>query len=169
MIPSKLQEPTFKSILSFLNIMVDIRSECKYLYRNVLKALVTKFTLLWKDKITCSCIAGDKKCQGNILRTYALFQQNFDMEKYLQYGSKNQKRNLCKFRISKHKLEIEQGRYKNISADKRTRKLCNEGTEDEIHFLLRCSALDNIRKTTLSVIYKLYPNTEMLNDIDKFI
>ena len=51
------------------------------------------------------------------------------------------KGNLCKFRISNHKLEIEQGRNKNISC-----KLCNDGIEDEIHFLLRCSALDNIRK-----------------------
>ena len=74
------------------------------------------------------------------------------MEKYLQFGSRNQRRNLCKFRISNHKLEIEQGRYKNISAGKRTSKLCNTGVEDEIHFLLTCSVLENIRKTTLSVI-----------------
>ena len=87
-------------------------------------------------------------------------------EKYLHYY---QRRNLCKFRISNHKLEIEQGRYKNISVDKRTCKLCNDGIEDEIHVLLRCSALDNIRKTTLSVIYRLYPETEILNDKDKFI
>ena len=44
-----------------------------------------------------------------------------------------------------------------------------EVSEAEIHFLLRCSALDNIRKTTLSVIYRLYPETEILNDKDKFI
>ena len=39
------------------------------------------------------------------------------------------------------------------------------------HFftLLTCSVLENIRKATLSVIYKLYPNTENLNDKDKFI
>ena len=53
-----------KSILSFLNITVDISSDCKYLYRNVLKALVTKFTLLWKDKITCSCNTGDKNAKA---------------------------------------------------------------------------------------------------------
>ena len=61
------------SFLSFLNITVDIRSDCKYLCRNVLKALVKKVTLLWKDKITCSCITEDKKCQSNKLRIYALF------------------------------------------------------------------------------------------------
>ena len=73
------------------------------------------------------------------------------MEKYLQFGKRNQRRNLCKFRISNYKLE--QGRYKNISAVKRTCKLCNTGVEDDIHFLLTCSVLENIRKTTLSVIY----------------
>ena len=55
----------------------------------------------------------------------------------------------------------------NTGADKKTCKLFNDGTEDEIHFLLRCSALVNIRKTTLSVVYRLYPETEILND--KFI
>ncbi|MEW8547450.1 MAG: hypothetical protein AB2693_28420, partial [Candidatus Thiodiazotropha sp.] len=112
---------------------------------------------------------GESKCKGNKLRTYALFKQNFTLEKYLQYGSRNQRKTLCKFRISNHKLEIEQGRYKNISVDKRICKLCNDGIEDEIHFLLNCSVLDTTRKTTLSEIYKLYPKTKDLNDKDKFI
>ena len=91
------------------------------------------------------------------------------MEKYLQFGSRNQRRSLCKFRISNHKLEIEQGRYKNISADKRTCKLCNNGVENEIHFLLKCSVLEKMRKNILSVIYNLYPNAENLSGTDKFI
>ena len=82
------------------------------------------------------------------------------MEKYLQLGSGNQRGSLCKFKISNHKLEIEQGRYKNISADKRTCKLCNNGVEDEIHFLLKCSVLEKMRKKILSVIYNIHPNTE---------
>ena len=56
------------------------------------------------------------------------------------------KEEVCKLRISNHKLEIEQGRYKNISADKRTCKLSNNGFEDEIHFLLKCSVLEKMRK-----------------------
>ena len=156
-----------KSILTFLNIKVDIKSDCKHLYRKVLQALIIKFNSIWKERIQSN--HGENIQKGNKLRTYALFKQNFNMEKYLQFGSRNQRRNLCKFRISNHKLEIEQGRYKNISAGERTCKLCNTGVEDEIHFLLTCSVLENIRKTTLSVIYKLYPNTENLNDKDKFI
>ena len=90
------------------------------------------------------------------------------MEKNLQFGSRNQRRSLCKFRISNHKLEIEQGHHKNISADKRTCKLCNNGVENEIHFLFKCSDLEKMRKI-LSMSYNLYPNTENLSDTDKFI
>ena len=61
------------------------------------------------------------------------------MEKYLQFGSRNQRRNLRKFRISIHKLEIEQGRYRNIKANERLCKLCKKDVEDEMHFfLLQC-------------------------------
>ena len=110
-----------KSILSYLNIKADLNSNSKYLYRKVLNALITKFILNWKEKTQST--HGENKHTGNKLRTYSLFKQNFTMEKYLQFGSRNQRRNLCKFRISNHKLEIEQGRYKNISADKRLCKL----------------------------------------------
>ena len=64
----------------------------------------------------------------------SLFKHNFTMENYLQFGSRNQRRNLCKFRISNHKLEIEQVRYRNIKAKERLCKLCKKDVEDEIHF-----------------------------------
>ena len=156
-----------KSILSYLNIKADLNSNSKYLYRKVLNALITKFILNWKEKTQST--HGENKHTGNKLRTYSLFKQNFTMEKYLQFGSRNQRRNLCKFRISNHKLEIEQGRYKNISADKRLCKLCKNNVEDEIHFLLKCPVLNDVRNTNLSKIHELYPNTERLNDKDKLI
>lgn len=156
-----------KSILSYLNIKVDIKGDCKQLYRRVLKALVSKFTLIWKERINSN--TSENKHKGNKLRTYSLFKQTFNIEKYLQFGSRNQRRNLCKFRISNHQLEIEPGRYKNIKADKRICKLCKNDVEDEIHFLLKCPVLDNIRETTLVTIFKLYPKIETLSDKDKFI
>ena len=70
------------------------------------------------------------------------------MEKYLQFGSRNQRRslNFCKFRKSNHKLAIEQGRLKNISVYKRTCMLCNNRVKVEIHFLLKWVVLEKIRK-----------------------
>ena len=43
-----------------------------------------------------------------------------------------------------------------------TCKLFNNGVEDEIHFLLKCSVLEKMRKNILSMNYNLYPNTENL-------
>ena len=120
-----------KEYLTYLNIKADIKSDCYHLYRKVLKALISICTVIWKEKNQSSHEVNIHK--GNKLRTYTINTQKFNMEKYLQFGSRNQRRNLCKFRISNHKLEIEQGRYKNISAGKRTCKLCNNGVEDEIH------------------------------------
>ena len=51
----------------------------------------------------------------------------------------------------------------------KTCKLCNNGVEDEIHFLLKCSVLEKMRKNILSMIYNLYPNIENLSDTDIFI
>ena len=91
-----------KSLLSYLNIKVDIGSDYKHLHRKVLKVLISKFTLFWTEKINANTDSNHQ--QHNKLRTYCCFKQNFSLEKYLQFGSKNQRRTLCKFRISNHKL-----------------------------------------------------------------
>ena len=57
-----------------------------------------------------------------------------------------------------HKLEIEIGRYQGIEAEKRICKLCNNGVEDEIHFLLKCKALQQYREKVISNIENQYPN-----------
>ena len=57
-----------------------------------------------------------------------------------------------KFRISSHNLEIEHGRYFNISADQRICKLCKLTVEDEIHFLLECPNKGNNKITELRTI-----------------
>ena len=126
-----------KSILTYLDIKADIKSYYKHLCSKVLKTLISKCTVVWKETIHSN--HGEKTHKGNKLRTYAIFKQNFNMVKYLQFGSRNQRRSLCKFRISNQKLKIEHCRFKNISADKITCKLCNYGVKDEIYFLLKCS------------------------------
>jgi hypothetical protein len=48
-----------------------------------------------------------------------------------------------KFRVSDHSLEIESGRYKNITREERICKNCNLneiGDELEYHFFLKCTA-----------------------------
>ena len=70
---------SIKSILTYLQINVDIKGNCKKLYLKVLKSLVSKYSSIWREKISVSM---DKDQQnGNKLRTYSLFKQNFTMEK----------------------------------------------------------------------------------------
>ena len=104
-------------------------------HKNISKVILLPSTESFKKDVVLDC---------NKSRTNALLSKIL-IWNILQFVSRNQ-RILCKFRISHHKLEIEQGRYKNISADKRTCKLCNNGVEDEIHSLLKCSVLENMRK-----------------------
>ncbi len=85
------------------------------------------------------------------------------------WGSKNKRRNICKFRISNHKLEIERGRYFNIPASNRICKLCKNGVENEIHFLLDYPALNTVRKPIMDTINSLYPQTKHLNANENFI
>jgi hypothetical protein len=57
-----------------------------------------------------------------------------------------------------HDLEIEKGRYTGVKAHQRFCKLCSSEVEDEIHFLLKCSALDTTRSSfieNIKVIIKI--------------
>ena len=53
---------------------------------------------------------------------------------------------MSRFRLSSHNLEIETGRYNNIARENRICKFCNQNAiETEYHFLLCCSAYDQLR------------------------
>ena len=72
-----------------------------------------KFKELWRNSLF-----DDNPSDCNTkLRTYRLFKDKFIQENYLKWGIFFQRRLITKFRISSHNLEIEHGRYFNISAD----------------------------------------------------
>ena len=56
-----------KSVLTVLNIKTGIKSDCKHLYRKVLKVLISKFTVIWKGRIHSN--HGENIHKGNKLRT----------------------------------------------------------------------------------------------------
>ena len=76
---------------------------------------------------------------------------------------------LCKFRISAHQLEIDRGRYFNVEVKNRICKLCNSDVEDEIHFLLKWSALLKIRNPILNSLQSNYKNFSRLDTESSFI
>ena len=57
------------------------------------------------------------------------------------------RKEITKFRISNHRLNIEVGRYKNVLRPLRVCTLCDHNDiEDEFHFILKCPFYSDIRK-----------------------
>ena len=79
-----------------------------------LSTLTTKFGRInrFKENLAYNLAQCKKTNQGK-LRTYALFKNVFQKEKYLSVIKDTDIRKcFMSFRISSHKLEIERGRYK---------------------------------------------------------
>lgn len=148
-----------RSVNFFLKAVVDV---CK-----------TSFMEGWKDELNCDDRAKD--VGGNKLRCYREFKHQFRVEPYLN-NCKNFifRSNICKLRISCHKLHIEMGRYQKgsnrLKPEERICQQCNMNEiEDEFHFLLRCSLLDNERSECFSGIKLKYPTFDTLAPKEKFL
>ena len=76
------------------------------------------------------------------LQNYLLFFLNFKMRQLF-----------TKFRVSDYSLEIESGRYKNITREERKCKNCNlNEIGDEYHFFLKCTANHSLRNNLFNKI-----------------
>ena len=92
-----------------------------------------------------------------------------------------------KFRVSDHSLEIETGRYKNITREERICKKYNlNEIGDEYHFFLKCTANHYLRNHLFNkiilnkpdfieeiplnkIIFLLNANSELLAEVGDFI
>ncbi len=112
---------------------------------------------------------GDSK-----LRTYAKFKLSFELEPYLtsKYFRADEKQAIARLRTSNHKLAIETGRH-TVPFTPRDRRIClqcNTGSvEDEIHFLLHCTAHSNNRNHLFTEVSTFFPGFRFLSDVDKLI
>ena len=97
------------------------------------------FSQIWNDNV--------KTGNGNKLRFYRLFKQNYDSEKYLAVV-KNFKlrRAFTRLRLSNHKPRVELGRYRKEPYDKRICLFCqHQVVENEQHFIKSCELCNDIR------------------------
>ncbi len=86
------------------------------------------------------------------LRTYKNFKTEFRFEPYLNLYSVSLRTAISRFRLSAHHLAIETGRHTKplTSAEKRFCLVCNNGSvQDEVHHLLICEPLQDLRKPLL--------------------
>ena len=99
------------------------------------------------------------------LCTYRQLKENAETEGYLLANLDKYKRSLiCQFRLGILPLEVEVGRYANVEYENRVCKLCNDGVENEIHFILKCVALNDTRQRCLSAVPEL---TLIEEDVNK--
>ena len=78
------------------------------------------------------------------LRTYKMFKSHKYTENYVKFNLSCKERSmLAKFRMGVLPINIEVGRYRNISVDQRFCYNCVTEIEDEIHFLLVCPVYEN--------------------------
>ena len=99
------------------------------------------------------------------LESYRLFKFEFELENYLTcIRERKYQISYSKFRLSSHKLAIEQGRHLRIDKHQRLCTNCNMGMiENEYHFLLICPKFTVLRKQYFKSYYCKWPN------INKFI
>ena len=104
------------------------------------------------------------------LKTYSLIKKDLGTENYLIDVINTKHRvALSKFRPSNHELMIEVGRHKRVPKEERLCPLCpNPVVEDEIHFLVNCQSLNDIRKNTLCDNSMAVLTLPFYTDTDKF-
>jgi hypothetical protein len=97
---------------------------------------------------------------------YVIFKSDFKMEKYLLTLDYNLKYFVSKFRTRAHMLPVVKNRFKNSGVEDISCPLCKCGeTGDEVHYLLKCSYFNNIRKKYITNESKSLPNHIFLKQI----
>ena len=132
----------------------------------IFSKLKGKFIEYWKEKLFNNV---RHQGYGNKLRTYRKFKMMFAPEAYLSIiPSFEVRKELCKFRVSNHKLKIETGRHNNVPLKNR---LCNECNviEDEEHFLINCRIFIEKRETLYNTVTKTCCNFNNLSSENKMI
>ena len=147
----------------------------KYSVTKIVKTIVQKckfeFREGWKAELLND--VRRNKNHGNKLRCYRTFKSNFGIEEYLKSRNVVYRKNICRLRLSSHKLHIETGRIltgnARLKPEDRICKVCTlNQCEDELHFILKCRLYSNERKQLLDGMKTTCPGFESLNDTSKF-
>ena len=104
------------------------------------------------------------------LRYYNLYKYDKSPEEYLMLDiSKYQRSVFAQFRCGILPLEIEVGRYRDVSLPERTCQVCGQAVEDEIHFLLTCDAYSDPRSKLVCKAVEFDPSFSSLDEIEQFV
>ena len=143
------------------------REDCtknKFGFNSLLDKLIRKKLLdTWYDQ-------RNENIDGKLC-TYLKIKDHFGFENYLTcMKNPDQRKALCRLRISAHRLQIETGRYSKTPRSERfCKKCCTNEIEDETHFLCECQKLETHRNKLWSVVKQKCPNFVNLPKESKII
>ena len=145
---------------SFENKLKDILNEEFSIYDlsnyKLKKYINLVFCEDWSTKLTNSSKADSFK----LFKSFPKFESLYD-----HVNNRKHLNSLTKFRLSDHKLLIEEGRRKRpiLPRNERLCKNCNI-IEDETHFLIDCKLFDNDRREMFRSIVHEFPRFAEIND-----
>ena len=129
-------------------------------HTEVKKTLLAAFTNHWRSRI-------DDRGVEKKLQLYSNVKKTFQIEKYLDIPTFRERQIISKFMCSNHTLRIETGRHDNTPREERHCRICDTNNiEDEDHFIMKCSAYDQIRQES-GIIFQNYPNAEALFHLEE--
>ena len=105
--------------------------DTQFNYKRMLKQRIRdNYIQVWHAKLN----------ESNKLFYYRMFKTEFQLENYLLITTNEcLQKQLSRFRLSSHHLEIEKGRHNGIIREERLCKLCNsKAVESEYHFISCC-------------------------------
>jgi hypothetical protein len=76
--------------------------------------------------------------------------------------------NVVRFRISNSILMLEKGRHRKIDLENRVCPLCKFEVEDELHFTIKCTKLQELRNKFYQKISDIIHSFYNLSDTEKF-
>jgi len=122
--------------------------------------------MFWKTRIFDDSLTAN----GNKLRTYRNLKEKYETDTYLFLDiDKTLIKQFTQIKISNSKLMIELGRHNKTDINNRICPLCKNGVEDEYHFIILCSSLNNIRNKMFANILSIFPSFHVLTDEKKFL
>jgi hypothetical protein len=120
----------------------------KRLLHALYEKLTENFNMFWKTRIFYDSMTAN----GNKLRTYRNLKEKYETDTYLFLDiDKTLIKQFTQIKISNSKLMIELGRHNKTDINNRICPLCKNGVEDEYHFIILSSSLNNIRNKMLPI------------------
>jgi hypothetical protein len=114
--------------------------------RIVKQRLRDQFMQEWESTVT----------ENSVCCNYRIFKNTFCFEEYLIYLPYTLSQRVLKFRLSNHRLPIQQRRALGIPRDERICTICNSGeVGDEFHYLLTCSN-ETVKQNRIKYVDKYY-------------